>query len=184
MSEKLFALLLRLYPSHFRQAYGEEALQLFRDRARDEKGFFRRVRLWFDLLADFAVSLPREYLHAPSALMRAAASQPLNGAPSFFVLEDESLSFGALLSGGVLSLIALGILSVSLSQVSRHVVGMPSAVGNGSRPSRPSRSSQRQVQPAKPADSSKAAEPSAARARTPDAAERPRVVEAVGDNLN
>src|SRR2546423_6886454 len=180
MSEKLFALLLRLYPSHFRQAYGEEALQLFRDRARDEKGFFRRVRLWFDLLADFAVSLPREYLHAPSALMRAAASQPLNGAPSFFVLEDESLSFGALLSGGVLSLIALGILSVSLSQVSRHVVGMPSALGNGSRTSR---SSQRQVQPAKPAGSSEGAGANAARARTPDAAQRQRVLGAAVSHL-
>ena len=47
MSEKIYALLVRLYPSHFREAYGEAALPLFRDRARDEKGFFSRVRLWF-----------------------------------------------------------------------------------------------------------------------------------------
>ena len=38
MSEKIYAWLLRLYPSHFRKTYGEEALQLFRDRARDENG--------------------------------------------------------------------------------------------------------------------------------------------------
>ena len=31
MSEKIFAFLLRLYPAHFRRAYGDEALQLFRD---------------------------------------------------------------------------------------------------------------------------------------------------------
>jgi hypothetical protein len=57
--------LLRLYPSHFRDAYGEAALQLFRDRARDEKGFFPTVRLWLDLLADLAISLPREYRYVP-----------------------------------------------------------------------------------------------------------------------
>lgn len=35
MSEKIYAWLLRLYPSRFRTAYGEEALQLFRDRSPD-----------------------------------------------------------------------------------------------------------------------------------------------------
>jgi hypothetical protein len=54
MSEKIYACLLRLFPSYFREAYGDEALQLFRDRAHEEKGFFPRVRLWLDLLADLA----------------------------------------------------------------------------------------------------------------------------------
>jgi len=45
MSEKIYACLLRLFPSHFRETYGDEALQLFRDRAHDEKGFSPRVRL-------------------------------------------------------------------------------------------------------------------------------------------
>jgi hypothetical protein len=52
MSEKIYALLLRLFPSHFREVYGKEALRLFRDRARDEKGFFASLRLWLDLLSD------------------------------------------------------------------------------------------------------------------------------------
>ena len=38
MSEKLYAILLRLYPSRFRDAYGEQAMQLFRDRAHNETG--------------------------------------------------------------------------------------------------------------------------------------------------
>jgi len=50
MSEKIYACLLRLYPAKFRHAHGEEALQLFRDRLRDETGFIRRLRLWLDLL--------------------------------------------------------------------------------------------------------------------------------------
>ena len=48
MSEKIYAFFLRLYPTHFCDEYGHEALQLFRDRARDERGFFARLRLWFE----------------------------------------------------------------------------------------------------------------------------------------
>lgn len=64
MSEKIYVLLLKLYPNHFRRAYGDEAVRLVLDRARDEKGFFRGVRLWLDLLVDLAISLPREYSKA------------------------------------------------------------------------------------------------------------------------
>ena len=45
MSEKIYAWLLRLYPSHFRKDYGGEALQLLRDRARNEKGFLPTIWL-------------------------------------------------------------------------------------------------------------------------------------------
>jgi hypothetical protein len=89
MSEKIYALLVRLYPSHFREAYGEAALQLFRDRARDEKGFFSRVRLWFDLLTDLAISVPREYHHIHGTLAAASARSGMEGVPSLFVLEDS-----------------------------------------------------------------------------------------------
>ncbi len=64
MSEKIYVLLLRLHSAQFREAYGAEALQLFRDRARDEKGFPASVRLWLDLLADLAISIPRGYRHS------------------------------------------------------------------------------------------------------------------------
>ena len=64
MSEKIYAALLRLYPSHFRDLYGEQALQLFRDRARDETGFVRRTRLWLDLVVDLLISVPHECRHA------------------------------------------------------------------------------------------------------------------------
>ena len=49
MSEKIYARLLRLYPSRFRKQYEAEALQLIRDRLRDERGFYNRARLWWDL---------------------------------------------------------------------------------------------------------------------------------------
>ena len=82
MSEKIYAWLLRLYPARFRETYGDEALQLFRDRARDEKGFFPRLRLWLDLLMDVTISVPREYLHVPSPRAVTSGLRPLNGVPA------------------------------------------------------------------------------------------------------
>jgi hypothetical protein len=120
MSEKIYTWLLRLYPSQFREAYGEEALQLFRDRLRDEKGFFPRLRLWLDLLADLAISVPHQYLQFEPALGGSSALQRLYGTPSFFVLGDESPRPGALFGGGVASLAALCAFSILLVHPGTH----------------------------------------------------------------
>ena len=112
MSEKIYALLLRLYPSRFRAEYGEEALQLFRDRARGERGFFLTLRLWLDLLADLAISVPSEYFHAHPSFIVSPVRQHLDGTPSFFLLENESPRLGALLFGSVLSLLPIATVSV------------------------------------------------------------------------
>ena len=101
MSEKLYALLLKLYPSHFRRTYGDEALRLVRNRARDEKGFVSGLRLWLDLLVDLAISLPREYCKAPTTPI--AAAEPVNGDPSFQLLAEGSVNPSLLFLGGLLS---------------------------------------------------------------------------------
>jgi hypothetical protein len=67
MSEKIYAWLLRVFLPHFHEAYGDEALKLFRDRSRDEKGFLLSLRLWLDLLADLAMSFSREHRFAQPA---------------------------------------------------------------------------------------------------------------------
>ena len=62
MSEKVYIWILKLYPATFRAEYGADALQLFLDRLHAERGGFRaRCRLWFDVIVDLAVSIPREY---------------------------------------------------------------------------------------------------------------------------
>src|SRR5262249_44274950 len=106
MSEKFYALLLRLYPAQFRKDYGNEAMQLFRDRLEDERGLFPRLRLWFDLVCDLAVSIPREYLRpaAPRAVARASMVYP-----GLYVIEHEPLRLSALFSGGVVTVFAVGI---------------------------------------------------------------------------
>ena len=121
MSEKFYAWLLRLYPSRFRGAYGEEARQLVRDRCRDEQGFLPRLRLWLDLLGDLALSLPREYFQVRPELSSYAAELRSQGDPSFFVLEEESLAPGAWFCGGVLALAAVVSFSFLLNHGVKHV---------------------------------------------------------------
>jgi hypothetical protein len=106
MSERIYKWLLRLYPSSFQKAYSDEALQLFRDRARDETGFLSALRLWLDLLSDLVISLPREYQTAPAAVAVSRA----DGTPSFHLLEDETLSLRSLFYGGIAALIVYGTL--------------------------------------------------------------------------
>jgi hypothetical protein len=91
MSEKIYARLLRLYPSSFRKKYEGEALQLIRDRLRDEAGFFERARLWWDLVVDVLAGLPSAYRN-PTPLR---SQRPFRLMPAAFLpsktLDDEPL---------------------------------------------------------------------------------------------
>lgn len=121
MSEKLFALLLRLYPARFRREYGDEAVQLFCDRMREERGLMPRARLWLDLLVDMALSLPREHrrhLHA----LAAAQPRPPAGEAMFLILEDRPPRLGSFVVGTVFALCALGIFVFLLNHGAvRHI---------------------------------------------------------------
>ncbi len=121
MSEKIYAWLLRLYPSQFREAYGSEALQLFRDRFRDEKGFFRCMRLWFDLIVDLVISIPREYGYAEAPPFGAPVPQSLNGVPIFCVVEGGAPRPGAMLSGGILSCFAVFTFWLALNHAGNYM---------------------------------------------------------------
>jgi Peptidase family S41 len=107
MSDKIFRLLLHLYPLRFRQEYGNEALQVLRDRSRDEIGWWPSIRLWFDLLADLVISLPRQYGHTRPELAGASAKPCIGGTPTFFVFGTASPGRRPLIVGGLLSLIVL-----------------------------------------------------------------------------
>ena len=117
MSEKIYAWLLRFFPPYFRKTYGDEALLLFRDRFRDERGFFRRLRLWLDLLFDLAIALPREHRRVRPGLVAASTLHRLEGVPSFQVMEDEPLRSGALLLGGILAVAILSVFLVLFNQI-------------------------------------------------------------------
>jgi len=180
MSEKIYALLLRLFPSRFRESYGEDALQLFRDRARDEKGFFPSLRLWLDLLYDLAISVPREYVYARPALVGAFAGQRMDGSPTFFLLENESPRPGALLFGGVLSLAAVGTLWLAITYVGNH--GAARRFASGQSPDN-SRFHEKQILHPKAEDESSVTQRPAEKDANLDAAERRRVIDGAAVNL-
>lgn len=120
MSEKIYAFLLRLYPAWFRESFGEEALQLFRDRTCDERGSIARLRLWLDLLADLFISLPCQYLRTQPAVAVSSMEQHVLGAPSLFVLGDGSPRPSALVMGGICSVAVIALVSILLTQAKAY----------------------------------------------------------------
>jgi hypothetical protein len=109
MSEKIYACLLRLYPALFRQKYGAEALQLFRDRMRDQRGSVRKVRVWIDLLTDFALGLPLAYRNTYTTATATPALQTATGLPAFRTLEEEPLRPGSVLMGAIFAIATLAL---------------------------------------------------------------------------
>ena len=107
MSEWMYACLLRLYPSQFRKEYSRDALQLYRDRWRDETGLPRRLRLSFDLLTDVFAGLPQAYRNSYATRATGSLAPTAGDRPLFRVLEKERLWPGAVLAGGVFSIAAL-----------------------------------------------------------------------------
>jgi len=180
MSEKIYAWLLRLYPSRFRETYGDEALQLFRDRARDEKGFFARLRLWLDLIGDLAHSLPVEHLYIQPDLVGASAQPRFAGIPSFFFVRDELPRPGALLSGCLMSLLTLIAIWGALNSAGnyRTVRSLASRLSPG-----PSASTQQQVPHLRPMDAASAAMPAMPEDARLDTAEKQRVIAGAINNL-
>jgi Bacterial Ig-like domain (group 3) len=116
MSEKIYTRLFRLYPSSFRKEYEGQALQLIRDRLRDETGFFKRARLWWDLVADLLAGLPSAYRNSYTVTQAASLSLNAAGIPSFKLLDKEPLERGSILVGGTISLIALAAFAFLLSR--------------------------------------------------------------------
>jgi len=129
MSERIYSWLLRLYPAGFREKYGEDALQLFRDRTRDERGFWRIVRLWCDLLLDLAWSLPQEYFYLRPEFVGATPLHSTDGVPSFYCLQPEPLRPGAVLFGSVMSSLAIVMFSILLGYPGKYTGAGAATIG-------------------------------------------------------
>jgi hypothetical protein len=99
MFENFCALLLRIYPAGFRRAYGHEAMQLMRDRARHERGVFRRARLLMDLTIDLCATVLYGWRPAEPLLTR------VDGAPRFDIIEVHGPRPEALAAGMVMSIL-------------------------------------------------------------------------------
>lgn len=128
MSEWIYSWLLRLYPAAFQRSYGNDALQLVRDRARDERGFVSRFRLWLDILGDLAISIPGSYRGAT----RAVATPVYGGTPLFLSLEYKALNLSSLFCGSAASVM---FYSVVLLLIGHPGASLPIRYTEASQPS-------------------------------------------------
>ena len=124
MFDALCALLLRLYPAGFRREYGREAARLLRDRARDERGAFRRVRLLMDLAVDLAATRLHGWHAPPPAIAR------VDGAPRFDIIEIEGPRPRALAAGTLTSVLLFASFILLFQPTTLPTV--PAQLGDGS----------------------------------------------------
>jgi hypothetical protein len=130
MSEKIYACLLRLYPPAFRKRYGEETIQLLRDRLRDEPGCMRRLRLGIDLAIDIMRSLPLAYRNSyAEAANLDSITQPIANVPSFRMLHNEPIRRGTLMIAAMLTLTTL----IAFGYVIELPIPSPAASSKGNQ---------------------------------------------------
>jgi len=120
MFENVCALLLRLYPAEFRRAYGREAVQLMRDRARHERGVLLRMRLLMDLAIDFCATSLHGWRPAKPLLAQ------VDGAPRFDIIavhgpRPEALAAGLLTSTFMFATFTLSIQPEVLPNAPAHL---------------------------------------------------------------
>jgi hypothetical protein len=92
-SEKVYHILLLAYPRHYRSIYTEPMQQLFRDRLREIHSISELSALWVRTLADWAVSVPKQYWEGatPHPHPHFAALDP--GRQCMFLARHEASSF-------------------------------------------------------------------------------------------
>jgi hypothetical protein len=71
--ERLYRLLLKLYPARFREEFAAPLERQFADEYRDAAGAGERIALWLRTLADLAVTVPSEFLREIGEDLRFAA---------------------------------------------------------------------------------------------------------------
>ncbi len=159
MFEHFCVLLLRLYPAAFRRAYGDDAVQLLRDRARHERGAFRRVRL----LMDLAIDLGALSLHGWRQEQRSLAAP--DGTPRFDIIQVDAPHPAAL---------AVGMLASILMFAAFPLLFQPKALAHASA------SVGKLLQSEKPASPAQPAQPAAA---TLDPEARRKLLAAIAANI-
>jgi len=88
-AERIYRALLLCYPAEFRAEYAAEMTQAFRDRRTLDSSPF----LWFDLVADIAVTASKEHLHMLWNDLRYTA-RTLRRAPAFTAAAILTLALG------------------------------------------------------------------------------------------
>lgn len=107
MSEKIYSFLLRFYPARFRHRFQNEALQLVRDRLREEQGFLPKLRLWVELLLDLISGFSRAHRNTYVVGAVATVAPHPSRIPAFQTLEPSRLPPFPIFLGSALSSLSL-----------------------------------------------------------------------------
>jgi hypothetical protein len=75
-SERIYRALLLAYPERTRLILGEDMAQLFRDRMRDAGSPLEQANVWFEVIADIAVTAPQEHIARRRARQVVEGSAP------------------------------------------------------------------------------------------------------------
>jgi hypothetical protein len=108
MSNRLYSLLLQLYPRAFRERYAEEMARVFRDRLRHETA----ARVWVDVLGDALVSIPRQHWRQEPHPIYPASAAPLR---DLYGVVGQTLVLTALLSASA-TFLGLSLVMTSVPQ--------------------------------------------------------------------
>jgi len=98
--ERVYRGFLRLYPAEFRHRFGEEMVQLFRDKLRDARSgraSWGAIHAWTRLLIDVAVTAPVEHLRRNRTMAHSLTSSP--------PVEARVLGIAGLIAGFVILLV-------------------------------------------------------------------------------
>jgi hypothetical protein len=117
MSERLYALLLKLYPRSFRARYEDEMLRDLRERLRYEGA--RRV--WLDILGDAIESVPRQHLLCAPHPYYPESAAPLRAANA-----TRILTFGLTVFVGAVTSVLL-VMWIVLSVTGQVPAATPAA---------------------------------------------------------
>jgi predicted permease len=116
LAERVYSSLMRLYPREFRERYGEDMLDYFRDRLADQRARGNVVRFWSRVVFDLGTTAVREHL----------TQRPARNAPSFphgdsmlqTLMQDLSYSARMLRKNPVIAVVGIVIIALGTGAVS------------------------------------------------------------------
>jgi hypothetical protein len=93
LSETIYHFLLLAYPRSYRSVYAEPMQQLFRDRLREVHSISELAALWARTLADWAVSVPKQYWEVSTPHPHLDFASLDSGRRCLFFARHEASSF-------------------------------------------------------------------------------------------
>ena len=107
LSERTYQALLVVYPSDHRRVYGDQMVQLFRDRMRRDGGGLRTLTVWTQMSFDLAASAFKERVETIMAVENSTDGESAWESASAFT--KASYLMGAVILGSFLAQVAGGI---------------------------------------------------------------------------